>query len=214
MDSVKVSVIIPSYNRFDTLMRAINSVNFQTFRNLEIIVVNDCSTDTRYYGNILETIKNVKVLHLPINQKIKYSISAAQGKTREEGIKISRGEWIAFLDDDDYWYPMKLQEQLDSLKNFGNCKMCSTNMYSNGNVYLKYNLPNILNFDIISEHNHICNSTVIIHRSIINKVGQFDIGKNEDWKYWLRALKYTDCLYIKTPLVYYETNQKKFYKYS
>jgi hypothetical protein len=60
-----------------------------------------------------------------------------------------------------------------------------------------------LNLDIISKANHIANSSVMIHHSIVNKTGKFNIIQYEDWDYWKRALKYTDCLYISDPLVYY-----------
>jgi len=211
-----VSVIIPTYNRYINLLEAINSVQNQTYKNIEIIVINDCSTDERYKSGILEKLDRVKIIHLPINLRKKYNVTAAQGKTRDEGIKISKGKWIAFLDDDDYWYPEKLEKQIKILNQIPNIFMCSTNMYIGDGLYdknkiytntiLHKSIPNIINFKMIQNDNKILNSTVILHRNIINKVGEFDLGKNEDWEYWKKAMKYTDCYFINEPLVYYDNN--------
>jgi glycosyltransferase involved in cell wall biosynthesis len=220
-----VSVIIPTYNRFDVLLETIKSVQNQTYQNIEIIVINDCSTDTKYKSGVLENLNKVKIIHLPINLRKKYNVKAAQGKTRDEGIKISKGKWIAFLDDDDYWYPTKLERQMEVLKENPGIFMSSTNMYMGYGMYdknkkytdimLKENIPTIIKLETIKNGNKILNSTVILHRNIINKVGEFDLGKNEDWEYWKKAMKYTDCYFINEPLVYYDDNHagQKNYEY-
>ena len=207
-----VSVIIPTYNRYKNLLHAIKSVQKQTYKNIEIIVVNDCSTNNEYYNGYIEEMDKVKLINLPVNQRKKYNAKAAQGKTREEGIKISIGEWIAFLDDDDYWLPDKIEKQLNILNDNKNILFCSTNMLTGNGLYdstKKYNIyqknmPNILKKEHIKLTNHINNSTVILHKKIINKVGEFILEKNEDWDYWKRSLEHTDCYYLKEPLVYYD----------
>jgi len=130
-----VSVIIPTYNRYDHLLEAINSAQNQTYKNVEIIVVNDCSSDEKYKDGSIEKLNKVKVIHLPVNLRTKYNVKASQGKTRDEGIKIAKGEWIAFLDDDDYWYPTKLERQMNILKENPGIFMCSTNMYQCNGIY-------------------------------------------------------------------------------
>jgi glycosyltransferase involved in cell wall biosynthesis len=132
-----VSIIIPTYNRYQPLLKAIESVNAQTYPHIEIIVINDCSTQPEYTNGHLETIQNVRVVHLPVNQRKVYNVLATQGKTREEGMKIARGEWIAFLDDDDYWYPDKLSTQLQHLKENPKIKMCSSNMECGHGTYVQ-----------------------------------------------------------------------------
>lgn len=211
-----VSVIIPTYNRYKNLLYAIKSVQNQTYKNIEIIVINDCSTEKEYKNGELEKLNKVRVIHLPVNLRKKYNVNSAQGKTRDEGIKISKGEWIAFLDDDDYWYPTKLEKQLKILKDHPEIFMSSTDMhtgnglYDKNKKYTKYilgnTIPNILSLKMIIDSNKILNSTVILHRDIINKVGKFDLGKNEDYEYWKRSLKYTNCYYLNEPLVYYDEN--------
>ncbi len=211
-----VSVIIPTYNRYKNLVHAIKSVLEQTYKNVEIIVINDCSTEKEYKSGNLEKMEKVRVIHLPVNLRKKYNVKAAQGKTRDEGIKIAKGEWIAFLDDDDYWLPQKLEKQMKILKEKPKIFMSSTNMLAGPGLYdknKKYGLfaprdilPNIITKKMIENDNKIYNSTVILHKNIINKVGEFDLGNYEDWEYWKRSLKHTDCYYINEPLVYYDNN--------
>ncbi len=219
-----VSVIIPIYNRYKNLLHAIKSVQEQTYKNVEIIIINDCSTDKEYKNGFLEKMHKVKVIHLPVNSRKKYNVQAAQGKTRDEGIKIAKGEWIAFLDDDDYWLPQKLEKQMKILKENPKIFMSSTNMLAGDGLYdknKKYNLLtpgfnfNIIKAKMLEDGNKLLNSTVVLHKNIIDKVGEFDLGINEDWKYWRRSLKYTDCFYINEPLVYYDNNHagKKHYVY-
>lgn len=122
-----VSIIIPSYNRYELLTHAIRSCIAQTHAKIEIVVVDDCSTDPRYRDGALEEFPMTKVLHLSINQREKYRTGSAQGMTRQEGINVASGQWIAFLDDDDLFLPHKIQVQLSALFR-RKMLFCSTNM--------------------------------------------------------------------------------------
>lgn len=211
-----VSVIIPTYNRYELLNHSIKSVLDSTYKNIEIIVVNDCSTDNRYYSGDLEKYEKTTVIHLPINQREKYNKNYAQGMTRNCGLEIAKGEWIAFLDDDDFYLPNKLDIQISLMKHHS-YKFSSTNMFLINhnqisvdkldfniiNKYFEQNLPQVFNSNLISRSNYINNSTVVIHRSIVAIVGNFNLVNYEDWDYWKRALEHTNCLYISEPLVYY-----------
>ena len=117
-----ISVIIPSYNRYEYLKNAINSVLNQTYKNFEIIVVNDGSTQKEYYEN--EFPKSVKLINLETNQKnlIGY---VSEGYIRNFGIREAQGSYVAFLDDDDIWLPEKLELQLSGMKE-SNLKFSST----------------------------------------------------------------------------------------
>ena len=97
----KVSVIIPSYNRFHYLMNAIKSVENQTYKNIEIIVVNDGSTQKEYYEP--KNFQNVQIIN--IDRKNTINWGGSRPAVRNFGIDSSNGEFIAFLDDDDYWFP-------------------------------------------------------------------------------------------------------------
>jgi glycine hydroxymethyltransferase len=226
-----VSIIIPSYNRYELLLHSINSCINQTYQNIEIIVVDDCSTDPRYKDGSLELFPKTKVIHLPVNQKVKYNTTAGQGATRQEGVNVAQGEWIAFLDDDDTFLPHKIKTQLDYLKQH-NGQFCCSNMFEVNhrdispqllnieiiNKYHKNPLPTLFSKYIIDRDNLINNSTVLLHHNIIEKVGPFEPIIYEDWEYWKKALKYTLCHYIDEPLVYYtktiqHNKQEKHYIY-
>ena len=228
----KVSVIIPTFNRFKYLLNTIKSVKEQTYKNIEIIVVNDCSTEKEYYDyNWIEN--NIIVLHLETNTKIKFGFACA-AYVRNQGIEVSTGKYIGFCDDDDIWFPHKIELQLHAMKK-NDCKMSSTDgligrgIYNSSNVYKKYNaehfysilqniyinkrsnllangFPKIWNVDFLKIHNCVICSSVIIEKDIIDKVGKFSIRGtgNEDHDYWIRTLKYTDLVYVNDICVYYD----------
>ena len=138
---IKISAIIPSYNRFEYLLNAIDSVKNQTYQNIEIIVINDGSTQKEYYEYNFpsEIIK----IDLQTNQKniIGY---VSEGYIRNFGIKKASGEYLAFLDDDDIWMPEKLEMQLNRLLETGS-KFSSTEgffgkgIFDNSKNYPLYN---------------------------------------------------------------------------
>lgn len=217
-----ISVIIPTFERFESVQLSINSVISQTYPNIEIIVVNDCSSDIRY-KNLTAIYPDIKIIHLPINMRKKYNLPAAQGLTKNEGIKIAKGEWIAFLDDDDEWVDVnKLTDQIKYMKNY-NCNLSCSNMFtgygnyvsnaSNCGLYFSSTFSfgkkmdsRVYKFDrkCIENTNFINNSSCIMHSSIIDVIGLLQAYKDEDYNYWLKAMKYTDGIYIQKPMVYYD----------
>ena len=118
MENPLVSVIIPSHNRFEGLLLALESVKKQSLTDYEVIVINDGSDDERYQNYNFDI--NVKVIHLKTNsvkEKGYFSDSI-----RNYGIDKAKGKYIAFLDDDDYWFSNKLEVQTDKLESL-NLKM-------------------------------------------------------------------------------------------
>lgn len=198
---VKVSVIIPTYNRFECLNDAIGSVLEQTMEDYEIIVINDKSKDPKYYSiNLKERYGDkIKVIHLTENSKTKFGHASA-GYVRTMGIKEAQGKYIAFLDDDDIWFPTKLEKQLKSMEETG-CNMSSTEglhgdrdeRYDKNKRYQKYNsekhfgclkriykekgidiskgFPKIWDYNFINIHNCIITSSVIVKKSILEDIG-------------------------------------------
>ena len=102
-----ISVIIPTFNRSTTIMRAINSVKAQTYAHIELIIVDDGSTDDTARIIAADRDKRIVYLENPSNRGISYS--------RNIGVSISSGNYIAFLDSDDAWHPDKLQMQYSLL---------------------------------------------------------------------------------------------------
>ena len=230
----KISVIIPSYNRFNYLVNAIDSIKNQTYKNIEIIIVNDGSKQLEYYNN---KIKNVIFLHQKQNSKQIFGFSNIN-YIRNIGIKHSTGKYIAFLDDDDYWLQNKIELQINSMKN-NNCKMSSSDgyigygVYNNNKIYKKYNkdnyfagiknkyiinnggkyfknndFPDIWTLDFIKIHNCIITSSVIFEKELIQKIGLMPEVKPpaEDYKMWIKLLSVTNSVYIKEPCFYYDMN--------
>lgn len=212
-----VSVIIPTYNRYELLNHSIKSVLANTYKQVEIIVVNDCSTDQRYYSGELEKYEKTTIIHLPVNMRVKHNVSSAQGITRNYGLEKANGEWIAFLDDDDFYLETKIEKQLEIMAKNNNKFSCTNTYIINHNSITldkldititypnnEYTTQKVFNLDIISKNNHISNSSVIIHHSIVKKIGkQHIVPREEDWDYWKRALQYSDCIFIGEQLVYY-----------
>lgn len=229
----KVSVIIPSYNRFKYLLNTLKSVKEQTYSNIEIIVINDRSSQKEYYEYNWES-NNIKIVHLKKNSKEIFGYACA-GFVRNKGIEIGSGKYIAFCDDDDIWFPNKIELQLKAMLLSG-CKMSSTDgligngIFNSGETYKKYNaeacynslqniykgynsnlldngFPDIWNYDFLKIHNCVICSSVVIEKTILDKINNFKhMNYAEDYDCWLRALIYTDCVYIKDICFYYDDN--------
>ena len=132
----KVSVIIPTYNRFKYLLNAIESVKKQTYPNIEIIVVNDCSTQEDYYTFDFkkEFGEEFYIIHLPKNSRKTFGNVCGGGNSRNIGMMIASGTYIAFLDDDDSFLPNKIEKQVQAMIET-NCSFSCTEGYGGKNAY-------------------------------------------------------------------------------
>jgi glycosyltransferase involved in cell wall biosynthesis len=203
----KVSVIIPTYNRFKYLLNSINSVRNQTYKNIEIIVINDCSTQKEYYNHNFGD--DVNIIHLIKNSRFVTGFPCA-GYVRNQGIKIATGKYIAFLDDDDIWLPNKLEIQIKKMKEKGFIMSCTDGLIGNGifngNVksYKKYNaehyfdtliniykekgkeellsyqngFPEVWDFYFLSIHNCCICSSIVVEKKLLDKIQNFRLVKN------------------------------------
>ena len=229
----KVSVIIPTFNRFKYLLNTIKSVKEQTYQNLEIIVINDKSRQKEYYDYDWES-NNIIIIHLDQNSKDKIGYPCV-GYVRNKGIEKSTGKYIAFCDDDDIWFPQKIELQLNAMKK-SECKMSSTDgligngIYDKNKKYKKYNrehyykklqnkyrgkksnllekgFPEVWTLDFLKIHNCVICSSVLIEKEILQKIKLMNNFKNgrEDYDCWLRALKHTDSIYVNDVCFYYDS---------
>lgn len=121
-----VSVIIPTYNRTSTLERAIKSVKNQTYKNIEILVVDDNANNQEARKQVEEIVNKFQGIKLIQNKQ-----NLGGGLARNEGIKNARGEFIAFLDDDDEFYPEKIEKQYNLYKSLNNDKIGMIYCYGN-----------------------------------------------------------------------------------
>ena len=178
-----ISVIIPVYNRAWCLEKTLQSVLAQTFRNFEVIVVDDGSTDGT--PDLLRRFPEVRVHRWEENR----GVSAA----RNQGIQMAQGQWICFLDSDDRWIENKLQMQMDWMQEHPECPACYTDeiWIRNGvrvnpkNKHRKYSgdiFRHCLPLCIISP------SSILMRASILQDIGDFDtdLAACEDYDLWLR----------------------------
>lgn len=103
-----VSIIMPSYNTARFIDKTIESVLKQTYKNWELLIVDDCSTDNT--DEIVSKYDDKRIIYLK-NQK-----NSGAAVSRNKALKNAKGKWIAFLDSDDLWYPTKLEEQINYMK--------------------------------------------------------------------------------------------------
>lgn len=193
-----VSVIVPTFNRANTLPRALSSILGQSLPPAEIIVVDDGSTDNTA-ALLSQHYPAVQVLHQPNR-----GVSAA----RNAGISRARGEWIALLDSDDEWLPHKLEVQLAELLAAPQYRVCHTEeiWIRNGkrvNAMKKHAKAGGWIFQRCLPLCAMSPSSVLIHHSIFETVGMFDetLPACEDYDLWLRTTSRYPVLFVEEPLI-------------
>ena len=197
---MNISVIIPTYQRRGLIVRALDSVIRQSLPALEIIVIDDGSTDGTA-DVVRRDYPGVKLLRQPHR-----GVSAA----RNHGIARASGEWIALLDSDDEWRPDKLQRQVEALTHNAESgwKVCHTDevWIRNGarvNPKAKHAKFGGWIFDKCLPLCCISPSSALIHRSVFERVGGFDeaLPACEDYDLWLRITRRYPVLLVEQKLV-------------
>lgn len=207
-----ISVIIPTYNRETVLPRAIGSVLAQKGAELELIIVDDGSTDnTRSLYGVRSTEygeKECSIPRTPLTVRVRFLSQSNKGPAaaRNTGINHAKGEWIAFLDSDDEWKPGKLQAQIKFFDENPGYLICQTEeiWVRNGtrvNPMKKHKKYGGCIFEKCLPLCVVSPSAVMMHRKLFDEVGLFDesLPACEDYDLWLRiAAKYPIGL-IETP---------------
>jgi glycosyltransferase involved in cell wall biosynthesis len=159
----KISVIIPTYNRENLILKSINSVLNQTYSNIEILIVDDGSTDNT--ENIINKLDNNKIKYIKLKDNKGASFA------RNIGILRASGKYISFQDSDDFYHYDKLEKQYNNLKkkktDFDFCKIC---LHLNENNEIIF--PNIFQLNNINQENYekeLCNGNFISTQSILVK---------------------------------------------
>jgi glycosyltransferase involved in cell wall biosynthesis len=193
----KISIIIPTYNRKMLLQRAVRSVLYQTYCNIEIIIIDDHSTDgsseliSETFAN---EIREGKILIL------KNSQNQGHPTSKNLGISHASGDYIAFLDDDDYWMPDKLELQIKKMQaEDAEACFCST-LWVEDNKFLKQTTAINKN---VSFENGGPTSTWLIKKTLFKRVGLFDttIPTNDDGELMVRINKSgTKITFVELPL--------------
>jgi len=190
----RVSVIIPTYNRAGVIREALESVLDQTFKDIEIIVIDDGSKDNT--REILEGYKD----------RVRYLYQGNQGisAARNRAIREAKGELIAFLDSDDFWLPFKLEEQVQIFNQNPRVGLVHFKMPvvdEAGQYYgTKPDHDSGLTFnDLIDKGGDYPTSSVMVRKECIDQVGSFDesLPMMEDYELWLRIAQFYDIHEIK-----------------
>jgi len=191
--SPEVSIIMPAYNASRFIEASIRSVQEQTFTNWELIVVNDGSTD--------DTMDVVRRLQHEDNRiHLLEQVNKKQGAARNTGMKIAKGNWIAFTDADDLWMPGKLQLQLDAAATHHADVIYTAGIvqYEEENrqedYYSVYGFyKGIDMYKMLYDTNPVPNLAVMMKKELISITGyqdeHLDVVGCEDWDYWIRLAK-------------------------
>lgn len=198
-----VSVIVPIYNRENLVGRTLDSILSQTYPNIEVIAVNDGSTD-----GSLAILKKYAENH-PEKIVIVDQLNAGQVCARNNGIKHARGEYIAFLDSDDTWDPQKLTKQLPLFKGNVGLVYCGIHeVGQNGNVLKTVPCEHGLRGNIYQQlliKNRMTGGTVVVSKRALEVAGWFDesFQAAENWDLWIRIARLFSVDYIDEPLLNY-----------
>lgn len=202
-----VSVIIPTHGGGEYLIRAVESVFNQDYKNIEVIIVDDNGKGTesqlitqRRLGSYLEDARLQYIVH---DQNSNGAVA------RNTGVKYSKGKYIAFLDDDDTYRVNKISSQVQHLLQFDESwgmSYCSHETYLNGKyietVHVKKSGD--LLYDILRHKVTVGSSSLLIKKDIFNSIGGFDesFWRHQDWEFTARVA--STCQIVATPIIGFE----------
>jgi glycosyltransferase involved in cell wall biosynthesis len=201
-----VSVVIPTYNHARYLGRALQSVIDQTYTNWEAIIIDNHSTDNT--DEVVASFVDSRITYLKIHNN---GVIAA---SRNAGIRLAKGEWIAFLDSDDWWTADKLQVCFDSINYkvdfiYHDLEIVSDQprIFRRKTIKSRQVKTPVL-MDLLLKGNPIANSSVVVRRHLLEKIGgideQVEMIAAEDYNAWLRIAQQTELfIYLPYKLGYY-----------
>lgn len=187
---ILVSIIIPTYNNANTICRSIDSCINQTYKNIEIIIIDDGSTD-----NTKEVLSRYNS-----DERFKYIYQENQERSaaRNHGLDLAKGEYIQFLDSDDTLYPEKLEKQVNFLDENQDYFLVYCGVeYKNELGQITHTLEPNINGNI--DYEILKGNFITIHSPLFRKTDvRFDekINRLEDWKFWIYAIKNKKIAYI------------------
>lgn len=224
-NSPKVSVVIPTYNRANLITTALDSVLAQSYRPIEIIVVDDGSTDNT--ASIIQDWAQSNSRNAQTNTKDHWSLTqtvsliyitqtnAGGNPARNRGISQASGDYIAFLDSDDAWLTEKLSKQVPKFENpsCGAVYCGIQNMNFETGTVLEPTNRSYLQGDL-REEMLVCDITAptsayIVRKTVFNEVGIFDtdLQARQDWDMWIRLAQKYEIECVPEPLVYFREHE-------
>lgn len=199
-----VSIILPTYNRKHLISKSIESVLNQSYKHFELIIIDDGGDDgtEKLIRDFQKKDDRIKYIKLKKNK--------GAAAARNTGIKLSKGEYIAFQDSDDEWLTEKLEKQMNLFKStsekVGVVYSGFLRIESNKRAYIPFDWVVKRDGDIHEEllrDNFVGTPTCIIKKDCLNKIGKFEekLPRLQDWELMLRISKYYDFIYIDEALV-------------
>lgn len=189
---MSVSIIMPMFNSGRFIERAIQSVTEQTYDDWELLVVDDCSSD--------DSVDVVKRLVASERRITVTSLKANGGAAvaRNAGIEASSGRYIAFLDSDDRWEPLKLEKQVNFMEE-RNIAFSHTGFkrvdWASGDTLSHYLPPDRLTYDDMLYSNQVGCLTAMFDTKYLGRLAMPDIRKRQDYAMWLKLLREVDAVY-------------------
>lgn len=199
-----VSVVIPCYNRKDRLLACLSSVLSQSYDNIEVIVVDDGSTD-----NVRELFTNIADPRLRF---LRYEKNQGACHARNYGAERSHGEYIAFQDSDDVWYPDKIERQLAFLKDSGAdmcfCGMDRVSAKGNGYYFPVHGFSPENALEQFLAENRAGTQTMLMRRQVFERL-RFDesFRRYQDWDFAIRAAANFKLAYLPLALARSEVGE-------
>ncbi len=209
MSNPLVSVLIPCYNVENYVAESVSSIIEQTYTNLEIIIVNDCSSDntSSKLQELADKDNRIKIYNNATNLKLI--------KTLNRGIELCRGKYIARMDADDISFPTRIEKQVAFLEQNSDYDVVSSMFYTFRTGKLKYNLyRNPKTYEELQAYilfrSGICHPAVMIRRTLFSDLGLRFEEKYlhvEDYALWSKAVYCTKLANIDEPLLYYRVHE-------
>ena len=200
-----VSVVIPTHNRRERLVRAIASVKRQTWPDVEIIVVDDGSNDGTF-----DCLKAMAVGDCVL-RVIRNEVPRGAAGARNQGIAAASGRWVAFLDDDDLWLPAKLERQVGLLKANSSASAVSCAFFSKAPLrrprIVRVN-PDVTEQEMLKRNCLGGASVCLASAQVLKTIGGFDatLRSRQDWDLWLRLFRAGPILACEEPLAVYNAH--------
>ena len=192
----KVSVIIPMYNASNYILECLNSVINQTYKNLEIILVDDHSND--------DTLKKVSIIKDERIKLIKLKKNSGAAITRNKGIEAATGDYLCFLDSDDLWDLEKVAKQVKFIKD--KAFIYSKYYYLRKNKTHLADVPTSYTYEKLLKNSGIFTSTVMLNMAFLTKEDIYmpNIKRGQDYGCWYKVLKKVGTAYgMEEALAYY-----------
>jgi teichuronic acid biosynthesis glycosyltransferase TuaG len=181
-----VSVIIPVYNSEEFINSTLDSVLNQTYKNIEVVIVDDCSTDNTEDIINEYLLKNRNIIYYKLENNSGAAIA------RNKAIELANGRYIAFIDSDDIWYPRKIEKQLEFMKE-KNAAICYTaiEMIDEEDRILKgkRDVLNQVDYKFLLKNTMIATSSVVIDREVTGNFRMPLLRSGQDYATWLLLLR-------------------------